>query len=297
MNSAPQFFRHGPGPLTRLALCFFLSCLLIADDLHFKYIPELRQTIAIIIYPLQQAALFPIRAQDIIRESIGNMHIVEENAYLRKRYLHDSEKLLRLSAVEAENAHLRKLLGAVNTIETKTTAKAVMAEILYTPRDPFSHKIIINKGSLYDIRAGQVVIDNKGVIGQITRVYPATAEVTLITDRDHSVPIQIVRNNVRTVISGTGKNNEIELRYLSVNTDIRTGDLLVTSGIGGVYPRGLPVAIIKDIKRHSADHFAQITGTPVAGVDRNRQVLILSLSPSASTPFDQQENHTETARH
>jgi rod shape-determining protein MreC len=297
MNSTPQFFRHGPGPLTRLVLCFFLSCLLIADDLHFKSIPEFRQTIAIIIYPLQQAALLPTRAQDIIRESIGNMHIVEENNYLRKRYLHDSEKLLRLNALEAENAHLRKLLGAVNTIETKTSSKAVMAEILYTSRDPFSHKIILNKGSFHDIRAGQVVIDNKGVIGQITRVYPATAEVTLITDRDHSVPIQIVRNNVRTVISGTGKNNEIELRYLSVNTDIRAGDLLVTSGIGGVYPRGLPVAVIKDIKRHSADHFAQITGTPVAGVDRNRQVLILSLAPLPSALSDQQEKQAEAIKH
>lgn len=297
MNSTPQFFRHGPGPLTRLALCFFLSCLLIAEDQHFKYIPELRQAIAITIYPMQQAALFPVRAQDVIRASIGNMHIVEENNFLRKRYLHDSEKLLRLNALEAENAHLRKLLGAVNTIEAKTTAKAVMAEILYTPRDPFSHKIIINKGSLHAIRAGQVAIDNKGVIGQITQVYPATAEVTLITDRDHSVPIQIVRNNVRTVISGTGKNNEIELRYLSVNTDIRIGDLLVTSGIGGVYPRGLPVAIIKDIRRHSADHFAQITGTPVAGVDRNRQVLILSLPPSVSALSDQQEKQTEAIKH
>lgn len=292
MNSTPQFFRHGPGPFTRLALCFFLSCLLIAEDLHFRYIPELRQAIAITIYPMQQAALFPARIQDVIRTSIGNMHIAEENVFFRKRYLHDSEKLLRLNALEAENAHLRRLLGAVNTIEAKTAVKAVMAEILYTPRDPFSHKIIINKGSWHDIQAGQVVIDNKGVIGQVTQLYPATAEVTLITDRDHSVPIQIVRNNVRTVISGTGKNNEIELRYLSVNTDIRIGDLLVTSGIGGVYPRGLPVAVIKDIKRHSADHFAQITGTPVAGVDRNRQVLILSLPSSGSALSDQQEKQT-----
>ena len=264
----------------------------MAEDLRFKVIPELRQTIAMIIYPMQQVALFPSEVHDTVMDYIGSLHILEENAYLREQFLRNSEKLLRLNALEAENAHLRRLLGAVNTIEAKTAAKAVMAEILYTPRDPFSHKIIINKGSWHDIQAGQVVIDNKGVIGQVTQLYPATAEVTLITDRDHSVPIQIVRNNVRTVISGTGKNNEIELRYLSVNTDIRIGDLLVTSGIGGVYPRGLPVAVIKDIKRHSADHFAQITGTPVAGVDRNRQVLILSLPSSGSALSDQQEKQT-----
>lgn len=276
MDSTPQFFRHGPGPLARLVFFIFLSSLLMAEDLRFKLIPELRQAIAIIIYPLQKAALFPTAAHDIVIEMYSSFHIIEENVYLRERYLRNSEKLLRLHALKAENEHLRKLLGAVKTIENKTTAKAVMAEILYTPRDPFSHKITLNKGSLHHVQAGQIVIDNKGIVGQITHVYPLASEVTLITDKDHLVPIQIVRNNIRTVISGTGKNNEIELRYLSVNTDIREGDLLVTSGIGGVYPRGLPVATVTEIKRHPADNFAQITGIPVAGVDRNRQVLILS---------------------
>lgn len=297
MDSTPQFFRHGPSLLTRLILSIFLSCLLIAEDLRFKYFPELRETIGTIIFPLQQAAIMPIMAIDAIQDFLDNLNIIEENAFLRDRYLQDSKKLLRLAALEAENAHLRKLLGAVNTIESKTTAQAVMAEILYTPRDPFSHKIIINKGSLHNISPGQVVIDNKGIIGQITQTYPLGAEVTLITDKDHSVPIQIVRNNIRTVISGTGKNNEIELRYLSVNTDIRIGDLLVTSGIGGVYPRGLPVATISEIKRHPADHFAQITGTPVAGVDRNRQVLILSLLPSSVNPSELSEDFAEDIKH
>jgi len=267
------------------------------EDSRFKTIPELRQGIGTIIYPLQQAAIFPVTIIDSIRGFINNIDIVEENAYLRERYLRDSERLLRLNTLETENTHLRKLLGAVNTIDSKTDAQAVMAEILHTPRDPFSHKITINKGSLHDIQPGQVVIDNKGVIGQITQIYPLSAEVTLITDKDHSVPIQIMRNNIRTVISGTGKNNEIELRYLSVNTDIRTGDLLITSGIGGVYPRGLPVAKVSEIKRHSADHFAQITGTPIAGVDRNRQVLILSLLPSLPAPSELPENIDEGIKH
>lgn len=283
MDSTPQFFRHGPGPLARLLLFVLLSCLLMVEDLRFKVIPELRQAIAMIIYPIQQVALLPSEVHDTVMDFINSFHIIEENAYLREHYLRNSEKLLRLKALEAENTHLRKLLGAVNTIHAKTTAKAVMAEILYTPRDPFSHKITVNKGREHGIQPGQIVIDYKGIIGQITRVYPLVSEVTLITDKDHSVPIQIVRNNIRTVISGTGKNNEIELRYLSVNTDIREGDLLATSGIGGVYPRGLPVAVVTGIKRHPSDNFAQITGTPVAGVDRNRQVLILSLSPALPT--------------
>ncbi len=283
MDSNPQFFRHGPGPFARLVLFMLLSSLLMVEDLRFKLLPELRQSIAIIIYPLQQAALFPAATYDVVDAFFGNFRITEENTFLKERHLRDNEKLLRLNTLEAENKHLRKLLGAVRTIENKTTAKAVMAEIIHTPRDPFSHKITLNKGSMHDIQAGQIVIDDKGIIGQITQIYPLASEVTLITDKDHSVPIQIVRNNIRTVISGTGKNNEIELRYLSVNTDIREGDLLATSGIGGVYPRGLPVAVVTEIKRHPADNFAQITGVPIAGVDRNRQVLILSLTLDSQT--------------
>ncbi len=280
MDSTPQFFRHEPGPLARLVLLTMLSCLLMVGDSHFKAMTELRQVIALIIYPLQKVALLPSITHGAIKTYIDNFHVIEENTYLRERHLRDGEELLRLDALKAENEHLRKLLGAVKTIETKTPAKAVMAEILYTPRDPFSHKITVDKGSYHDIQVGQIVIDYKGIIGQITHAYPLVSEVTLITDKDHSVPIQIVRNNIRTVISGTGKNNEIELRYLSVNTDIQVGDLLATSGIGGVYPRGLPVAVVTEIKRHPSDNFAQVTGMPVAGVDRNRQVLILSLTPA-----------------
>lgn len=285
MDSAPQFFRHGPGPVARLVLFTLLASLLMVEDARFKLVPELRQAIAIVIYPLQKIALIPVATHDILLKMYSSLHIAEENSYLRERYLRDSEKLLRMHALEAENKHLRNLLGAVKTIENKTAAKAVMAEILYTPRDPFNHKITLNKGSLHHIQAGQIVIDNKGIIGQITQVYPLVSEVTLITDRGHLVPIQIVRNNIRSVISGTGKNNEIELRYLSVNTDIRVGDLLVTSGIGGVYPRGLPVATVTEIQHHPANNFAQITGTPVAGVDRNRQVLILSRLSALSENF------------
>jgi len=299
MDSTPQFFRHGPGPLTRLVLFTFLSCLLIVGDSRFNAIPELRQVVALIIYPLQKVALFPAMTFDTFNTFIDNFHVIEENSFLRERYLRDREKLLQLEALKAENQHLRKLLGAVKTIESKTTARAVMAEILYTPRDPFSHKIAVDKGGYHGIQVGQVVIDYKGIIGQITQAYPLVSEVTLITDKDHSVPIQIVRNNIRTVISGTGKNNEIELRYLSVNTDIQKGDLLATSGIGGVYPRGLPVAVVTEIKRHPSDNFAQVTGMPVAGVDRNRQVLILSLTPAlpaspeklTKEPSLESENH------
>lgn len=277
METVPQFFRHGPGPFTRLFVFTLLSCLLIAEDTRLKYFPQFRQTIGVIIFPLQKIAYIPASIYDQIGEFIASFYLLEENEKLRRIYLDNREHLLKLHALEAENVQLRKLLGAVQQIETATKAKAVLAEILSTPRDPFSHKITLNKGSQHHIQLGQAVIDDQGIVGQITQLYPWSSEVTLLTDKDHSVPVQVVRNSLRSVVSGTGRNDELELRYLSVNTDIQRGDLLVTSGIGGVYPPGIPVAAVLRIERDPTGDFAQIISTPVAGVDRNRQVLILAL--------------------
>jgi len=277
METAPQFFRHGPGPFARLFVFALLSCLLIVGDTRFKYFPQLRQAIGVVIFPLQKIAYIPANIYDQMEEFIASFNLLEENIKLRQIYLENREQLLKLASLEAENIHLRNLLGAVQHIETKTKTKAVLAKILYTPRDPFNHKIILNKGSQHHIQLGQAVIDDKGIVGQITQLYPWSSEVTLLTDRDHSVPVQVVRNSLRSVVSGTGKNDQLELRYLSVNTDIQRGDQLVTSGIGGVYPPGIPVATVLRIERDPTGDFAQIISTPVAGVDRNRQVLILSL--------------------
>ncbi|SOD17852.1 rod shape-determining protein MreC [Nitrosomonas ureae] len=290
METAPQFFRHGPSPLARLFIFAMLSCLLIAEDTHFNYFPQLRQAIGVIIFPLQRIAYTPADIYDQVEKFITSFNLLEENIKLRQLYLERREQLLRLDALEAENTHLRRLLGAVQEIETTTKTKVVLAEIQYTPRDPFNHKITLNKGSYHDIELGQAVIDDKGIIGQITLLYPWSSEVTLLTDKDHAVPIQVVRNGLRSVISGTGKNNELELRYLSVNTDIQQDDLLVTSGIGGVYPPGIPVATVRKIEQDPMGDFALVTSTPIAGVDRNRQVLVLSLAQTESN--DSQEMST-----
>lgn len=278
METAPQFFRHGPGPLARLFVFALLSCVLIAEDTRFKYFSQLRQTIGVIIFPLQKIAYIPADMYDQAGEFVASFYLLEENEKLRQLYIESREQLLKLHALEADNIQLRKLLGAMQQIESRAGAKAVLAEILYTPRDPFNHKIILNKGSMHRIQLGQAVVDDKGIVGQITQLYPWSSEVTLLTDKDHSVPVQVVRNSLRSVVSGTGKNDELELRYLSVTTDIQQGDLLVTSGIGGVYPAGIPVAAVLKIERDPAGDFARIISTPVAGVNRNRQVLILSLA-------------------
>jgi len=275
METAPQFFRHGPGPLARLVFFALLSLLLMAIDTRFKYLPEIRQAIAVAIYPLQRLTHLPTAIYDQVSGLFVSRNLAGEISYLRQQHLADQEKLQRLLALEAENAQLRNLLEAAQRAESKTT----MAEILYIPHDPFSRKAILDKGSQHDIQSGQVVIDDVGVVGQITRVYPWLSEVTLITDKDHSVPVQLVRSGLRSMVSGTGEDGTLELRYLAANADIQTGDLLVTSGIDGIYPPGLPVALVSKIESNAAYAFARITCTPAAGVNRNRQVLILSPPP------------------
>ena len=285
MEMAPQFFRHGPSLLARLVFFVMLSLLLMAADARFKYLPEIRQAFAIVIYPVQNLANTPSAAYDAISEFFASQYLTVENEDLKQQHLIDHGQLQRLRALEAENEQLRKLLEAGQRLESK----AVMAEILHVPRDPFNRKVILDKGSQSGIQPGQVVVDDVGVVGQITRNYPWLSEVTLITDKDHSVPVQVVRNGLRSVVSGTGKDGTLELRYVAVNTDIEEGDMLVTSGIDGVYPPGLPVAVVSKIERNPTYVFAQVTCTPAAGVGHYRQLLILSLL----TPVTETRNPAE----
>jgi rod shape-determining protein MreC len=281
MEMAPQFFRHGPSLLARLIFFVVLSLVLMAIDTRFKYLAEIRQAFSTVIYPLQKLANAPSTLYGRVSEFFFNPNLVEENEQLKHRHLAESGQLQRLQALEAENAQLRKLLQASQRIEGQTA----MAEILHVPRDPFNRKVMLDKGSQGGIQPGQVVVDDAGVVGQITRIYPWMSEVTLITDKDHSVPVQVVRNGLRSVVSGTGKEGALELRYVAVNTDIQEGDLLATSGIDGVYPPGLPVAVVSKIERNSTYVFARVTCTPAAGVGHNRQLLILSLlTPAVEIP-------------
>lgn len=290
METAPQFFRHGPGPLARLVFFALLSLLLMALDTRFKYLPEIRQTIAVVIYPLQRLAQVPAVIYDRMSGLFISQILVDEITHLRQRHLIDQGQLQRLLALKAENVQLRKLLEVGQQAEKKAT----MAEILYVPHDPFSRKVILDKGSQNDIQPGQIVVDDVGVVGQITRVYPWLSEVTLITDKDHSVPVQLVRSGLRSMVSGTGEDGTLELRYLAANADIQNGDLLVTSGIDGIYPPGLPVALVSKIESNAAYAFARITCTPAAGVNRNRQVLVLSpLPPVPERPVESVETKPE----
>lgn len=293
-HQPPPFFKRGPSPLARLSLFALLSLLLLATDARFKFLDVVRQAVSVAIYPLQRIATAPASLYDRVSEFfVTQAQLAEENTRLKQQYLVTAAALQREQALAAENARLRTLLDAQKHYD----GAAIMAEILYGVRDPFTRKVIVDKGQQQGIQPGQAVVDETGVIGQVTRAYPWLAEVTLITDKDHAVPVQAVRNGLRAVLFGFGEDGSLELRYIPVNADIQNGDLLVTSGIDGIYPAGLPVAVVAKIERNTAYPFARITCTPAAGVDRNRQVLILAAQPKGpERPAESAESKPKTKR-
>ena len=272
-RSPPPFFKRGPTPLVRLLLCSLLSVALLISDARYHYLDDVRQAIAIVAFPLQRAAAAPVAMFRHISDFLVTQKALRtENAQLAEQRLQDAAALQRYRALAAENAHLRELLAMHQRFPEST----VVAEVLYIGRDPFTRKIVVDKGWQQDIKAGRPVIDQSGVIGQVTRVYPWLAEVTLITDKGQAVPVQNLRNGLRAVLGGTGGDGRIELKFIPLNADFQNGDELVTSGIDGIYPPGLPVATVSNVERNAAYLFARITCTPVAGVASHRQVLILN---------------------
>lgn len=269
----PPFFSRGPAPLVRLGFFVSLAVLLMVLDARFRYAESIREVVALLVYPLQRAALAPVELLGSAAEFFTTqVALKQENEQLKTKDLLAASDLLTLKALRAENAQLRRLFEARERIPRPST----FAEILYQARDPFSRKVIIDKGSHQGIEPGQAVIDDVGVIGQVTRVHPFLAEVTLITDKEQRTPVEVVRNGLRAVIYGGGDKGTLDLSYTATNADVQADDLLVTSGIDGTYPPGLPVAKVTKIERDAAYSFAKITCVPAAGTDQNRQVLVLS---------------------
>lgn len=271
-HTPPPFFKTGPSALARLLIFAVLSLALLITDARFKYLNTLREVASIVIYPLQRIAIAPAviirRAADFF---VSNAALRQENTRLVEQSLANAALLLQFKALETENNHLRGLLGTRERIGNEVHA----AEILYAARDPFSRKIVLDQGSQQNVREGQPVIDEHGVVGQVTRVYPWVSEVTLITDKNHLVPVLNPRNGLRAVLAGTGNDGALELQFVPLNADFQTGDKLVTSGIDGVYPPGLPVAEIANVERNAAYLFARIFCRPLAGVNANAQVLVV----------------------
>ena len=272
-QTPPPFFKRGPAPLVRLFFFASLSLALLVIDARFRYADGLRTWLALGAYPLQRAATAPLELANALGAFFSTQaQLVAENERLRAKALAYSQDAQRYEASQAEAEQLRRLAGA----QQRMPVRVVTAEVMYNGRDPYAHKLFIDRGAAHGVRPGSPVTDESGVVGQVTRVHALVSEVTLATGRDQAIPVQVVRNGLRAVAFGGGASGLLELRFMAANADIQTNDRLVTSGIDGTYPAGLPVATVVRIERDAENAFARVVCRPAAGVDRGRFVLVLS---------------------
>jgi rod shape-determining protein MreC len=283
-HTPPPFFSRGPAPLVRLAFFASLSLALLVLDARFRYTENLRSVLALAVYPLQVLATLPIELGERVAGYFSSQaQLREDNTVLRGKLLDASRDAQRFESARAEADELRRLIGASERLKLQVTP----AEVLYNARDPYARKVVIDKGTNQGVRAGSPVIDESGVVGQVTRAYAPLAEVTLVTDKDQAIPVQVVRNGLRAVAFGSGSSGMLELRFMAANAEIQNGDRLVTSGIDGVYPAGLPVATVARIERDAAYTFARIVCQPAASVESGRYVLVLKSEARPALPPDE----------
>ncbi|AAU90719.1 rod shape-determining protein MreC [Methylococcus capsulatus] len=263
-------FTKKPAQNFRLLVFAVVSLVLLAADRRGA-IGALRGGLDAAVYPLQQFVSAPVRFAEWLRENVsGYASLLEENQRLKEESLRLEARLAKFSALEQENIRLRALLGA----SIKIGEHFLIAELLSINLVPYEHLVLANKGSNIGVHVGQPVFDARGVVGQVLRVSPVSAEVMLITDPNHAIPVQVERNGLRTIAVGTGRIDRLILPYLSGSADIREGDRLVTSGMGGVFPAGYPVATVVDIS-NTGSSLAKVSAEPVAPLDRIREVLLV----------------------
>ncbi len=290
-QQTPAFFVRGANAFPRMVFFCALSIIFMAVDARLNYLSHIRQGFIAALHPLEIVANAPSEwYRDIKKYFSVHNELVQENYVLKQQAFEHKVMLQRLSTINAENAHLRSLLNGDLPIQPN----AILGEISHMGRDPFTRTVVVNRGSQHNVKAGQAVVDSIGVIGQVTRVYPFTSEVTLITDKELSIPIQVERNQLRAIAFGEG-NNTLDIPYLPTNVDIKVGDKLVTSGIDGIYPAGLAVATVSQILQNPESPFAKIVCTPVAEVTNHLQLLLLAL-PDAKATAPIEEKITKDAK-
>jgi len=272
----PPLFNQGVSARARLAFFSVVAAILIVIDAQVNALDVIRNGVEILLYPFQRVLLWP---RDVVKDVAGYVSTVgdlnEDNARLRKAAVEQAARAQLAGELQLENEQLRKLAG----LRERLDPPSQLVTALYESRDPFSHKIVIDRGSKDGIRAGGPVIDEAGVVGQVTRVFPMTSEVTLLTDKEQSLPVQIARNGLRAVAFGGSEPMTLELRFLPTNADVQSGDRVVTSGLDGLYPTDMPVATVTRIDRDVKDQFARVVLKPVAGMSKSRLLLVLIVNP------------------
>ncbi|MEY4294346.1 MAG: hypothetical protein RLY82_34 [Pseudomonadota bacterium] len=294
-RTPPPFFKQGPTSLSKLLLLSALALFLMVADNRFEFGKIVRASLATALNPVVNTVLKPVAAaQDSFRylDTLNNVKLSEQDAH--KKLLLLSQRANQVETLALENSRLRQLLSLKATLTTPAQA----AEVLYDATDPYSRKIIVNRGSVHAVQLGSPVIDELGVLGQVVRVFPLTSEVAMIIDREQTTPVLNTRTGVRSVAYGnpSASGDVLELRFISGNADVLAGDVLTTSGVDGVYPAGLLVAKIEKVERRADSGFAKIICTPKANVLGAKHVMILNPLSMIATPRPSEEAVVTTSK-
>ncbi|MDM0053326.1 rod shape-determining protein MreC [Variovorax sp. J22R115] len=282
-RTAPPLFNQGPSALSKLIFFSALALFLMVADARFHIVQPLRTAIGAVLYPIQWLALKPVQLAVEGSRYLEDLQTAQSNeAVARKALALQSERASQADTLAQENARLRAMLELRETTQTPGR----VAEVLYDTADPYTRKLVIDQGLTNGIVAGSPVIDEHGVLGQVTQVLPFSSEITLVIDRDLSIPVQNVRTGARSVAFGdaSAHGGGLELRFMAANADLQEGDMLTTSGVDGVYPPGLPVAKIDRIERRADSAFARIHLLPVGHVTAARYVLVLAPIGAQAVP-------------
>ena len=280
IREPPPFFHRGPSPLARLTFFILFAVGLMIADHRFHALETVRLSLTVLTQPVQQVSGMPAAAIARIGDYFANQdRLLRENQELKAKVLEQSAAAQEANLLKAEQEHLL----AMSPGQSRYAQGGLVAEVLYTARNPFTRKIIVDKGLTQGVKSGMPVIDGSGVVGQVTNVGTFTSEVTLVTEKDQSVPVMLVRNGLRAVAVGSGKDGSIEVPFMPVSADIQNGDMFVTSGIDGTYPPGLVVAQVTSVEKNAAYVFAKIVARPAAGVENHRYVMVLPV-PTAGPP-------------
>lgn len=271
-RTPPPFFRQGPSALTKLMFCSALAVFLMVADTRFKLTRPLRTIVATVLNPVERVLRVPVDAWNGVGDyAMGLQHAVSSEAQARSTLARQAERAARVEQLQSENKRLRDLLG----LRPALTVKSQPAEVLYEASDPYSRKVVIDRGMTQGVALASPVINESGVLGQVTRVYPLSSEVTLLTDKDAAIPVLNVRTQSRSAAYGTAIGSGLELRFMAGNADVQVGDQLHTSGVDGVYPPGIAVARVTAVERKVDTGFARVTLVPTALPDGVRHVLVL----------------------
>ena len=265
-------FRKNSGKLNFFIVAIF-SIVLMVVDANTRWLDAPRNALSVVLSPIQTLASVPASISHFVENvmtSEPDVKIAYEN--LRNEYFQLKAETLLLRTLQEENRDLRLLLDASERLNEKIT----LAELINVSIDPYNHRVLIGRGIRDKVYIGQAVIDDQGVIGQVTEVMPLSSSIVLITDPGHALPVQVERNGLRTVATGTGNVFSLSVSYLNQNSDIKVGDTLISSGLGGRFPNGYPVAIVSDVQFIEDEAFIEVSATPIAKLDRSNHVLLLS---------------------